>query len=320
MMETEVNTAHVPEFKISKGVIREPSITVVHGTPKIGKTKLATRAPNPVFADIERGSKHFNVARLPFIETYDEFLEQLKFIRHGKHDYKTFVVDGLEKLATYVEHYILSQRPTDEKGRSVNHIEDYGWGKGHSYAQDIWDDLFDQLKDIRSSRNMEVILIGHSEIKTEEDIVAGGAYKQYKLQLHPKIAAIVRYHADAILFATREVLIEKDKSGKVTSAHIEGKGKRILYTEYSPQWDAGNRLGLPYQLPLSWEAFKEAADQGDPDSPEALKQAISGLLTRIKKEQTKLTAQKRLEEAGDDIEKLSALKEKLTVIVEERKE
>lgn len=320
MMETIATPGSVPEFKISRGVIPEPSIIVLHGTPKIGKTSFSAKAPNPVFADIERGTKHLNVARLPFIDKYSEFLDQLKFVRNGKHDYKSFVVDGLEKLATYVEHEILSQRPTDEKGRAVNHIEDYGWGKGHSYAQDIWDELFDRLKDIRSSRNMEVILIGHSEIKTEEDIVAGGAYKQYKLQLHPKVASIVRYHADAILFATREVFIERDKNGKVTSAHIEGKGKRILYTEYSPQWDAGNRLGLPYQLPLSWASFKEAADLGDPESSEALKQAIGGLLSRIKKEQTKQTAQKRLEEAGDDVEKLTALKQKLIVIVEERKE
>lgn len=321
MTETmTTTTGPVPEVKISRGVIKEPSIIVLHGTPKIGKSSFSAKAPNPIFADIERGTKHLNVARLPFIDKYADLLTQLKFVRHGKHDHKAFVIDGLEKLATYVEHDIVTQRPTDEKGRSVAHIEDYGWGKGHSYAQDIWDDLFDQLKDIRSSRNMEIILVGHSEVKSEEDIVVGGVYKQYKLQLHPKVAAIVRYHTDAILFATREVLVERDKNGKITSAHIEGKGKRILYTEYSPQWDAGNRLGLPYQLPLSWDTFKEAADKGDPDSPEALKQAINALLTRIKKEQTKQTAQKRLEEAGDDADKLAALRDKLIVIVEERKE
>lgn len=307
-----------PAFQITSGIIKEPNILMIHGVPKIGKSYFASKFPNPVFEDIERGTKHLNVSRLPFIESYTEMLAHLDYLRNGDHKYKTYVIDGVEKLESYMDAHVLSERPTDEKGREVTHVQDYGWGKGFDYVAELWDELFDKLKDLKSNRDMECLLLGHSEIKNEEDIVAGGTYKQFVLQVRKASAKVIRYHSDAILFATREVLIEKDKHGKVTSANIEGKGKRILYTEYSPQWDAGNRLGLPYQLKLDYSAFKAAVENGDPDSVEAITQSIEALVTRIKKDATKEKAIKRLQEYGGDVQKLTKLRDHLSTIVEEK--
>ena len=305
-------------FQITSGVIKEPNILMIHGVPKIGKSYFAGQFPNPVFDDIERGTKHLNVNRLPFVEQYPDVLAHIEYLRNGPHEFKTYVLDGVEKLEAIMDHHVLSERHTDEKGRDVSHVQDYGWGKGFDYVAELWDELFDKLKDLKANREIECLLLGHSEIKTEEDIVAGGSYKQFVLQVRKASAKVIRYHSDAILFATREVLIEKDKHGKVTSANIEGRGKRILYTEYSPQWDAGNRLGLPYQLKLDYQIFKDAVENGDPDSVDAIKQSIEGLITRIKKEATKEKAIKRLEEYGSDVHKLTRLRDHLLTIVEEK--
>lgn len=317
-----MTSEQLDEIQFTDGVIKEPNIITIHGVAKIGKSYFAGQFPSAIFEDVERGTKHLSFVRRfkPFSQNYANVLKNLEFLRHGKHDRKTYVLDGMEKLETLMDHHVLGERPTDEKGRAVTHIQDYGWGKGPDYVAELWNDFFDRLKDLKENRNMECLLLGHSEEKTMDDIVADGSYKQFVLQVRKSSAKIIRYHSDAILFATREVLLEKDKHGKVKSANLDSSGKRTLYTEYSPQWDAGNRLGLPYKLKLDFHEFKASVEDGDPNSPEALKQSIEGLLTRIKKEQTKQTAQKRLEEAGDDVEKLSALKDKLIVIVEERKE
>lgn len=305
-------------LQITSGIIKEPNILMIHGVPKIGKSFFAGQFPNPVFDDIERGTKHLNVNRLPFIEKYPEVLAHVEYLRNGKHDFKTYVLDGVEKLEAIMDQHVLFERPTDEKGREVKHVQDYGWGKGFDYVAELWDQFFDRLKDLKANREMDCLLLGHSEIKTEEDIVAGGSYKQFVLQVRKASAKVIRYHSDAILFATREVLIEKDKHGKVKSANLDNSGKRILYTEYSPQWDAGNRLGLPYKLRLDFEEFKAAAENGDPESADAIKQAIEGLITRIEKEATRDKALKRLEEYGTDTQKLKRLRDHLLTIVEER--
>ena len=67
-----------------------------------------------------------------------------------------------------MDHHVLSERPTDEKGRDVSHVQDYGWGKGFDYVAELWDELFDKLKDLKANREIECLLLGHSENKTKK--------------------------------------------------------------------------------------------------------------------------------------------------------
>ncbi len=84
------------DLLIMPGLLGYPVI-VLHGTPKIGKSSFSAKAPHPVFADIERGTKHLNVARLPFIEKFSDLLSHLKFVRNGRlFEARGHAMSGLE--------------------------------------------------------------------------------------------------------------------------------------------------------------------------------------------------------------------------------
>ena len=68
---------------------------------------------------------------------------------------------------------------------------------------------------------------------------------------------------DAVLFATRKFRTETEDAGfgrERTIAVGIGKdgGERILRTVGGPACVAKNRYNLPFELPLSWEAFVNA--------------------------------------------------------------
>lgn len=303
---------------ITSGVVKRPPIIVVHGVVGVGKSTFAADAPKVVFADIEDRTAHLDVHRLPKPGQYkyEDLLEQIDWLLTAKHEYKTFCIDGFDRLELIVHEHLTRTRLTD-KGKKVTHIQDYGYGKGYEYAEQAWADLFDRLKELRAKRGITVILIGHSLQKDEEDVVRGEKYKRLKLKLQDRVKAIVENESDCILFATHEVLIAKDKQDKTVPL---SEGKSIMYTEYRPQWDAKNCLGLPFQLPLDWQSFQDAVDKGQPTSPESLRQAIEGLLTRVTNEEVKTKAAKAFAEAGSDVKRLSIIKNRLLTIVEDRKE
>ena len=62
-----------------------------------------------------------------------------------------------------------------------------------------------------------------------------------------------------VLFANYKTIVtDKDKQGK-------GKGKggrRVMYTEHHPCWDAKNRYGLPSEMDFSYESIRGIIEEG----------------------------------------------------------
>ena len=62
-----------------------------------------------------------------------------------------------------------------------------------------------------------------------------------------------------VLFANYKTIVtDKDKQGK-------GKGKggrRVMYTEHHPCWDAKNRYGLPAEMDFSYEGIRGIIEEG----------------------------------------------------------
>jgi hypothetical protein len=314
----EATTMTAKDMQIQSGIVQRPPIIVMHGVVGVGKSTFASESPKPIFADVEDRTAHLNIHRLPKPGQYqyEDLLEQIDWLTTAKHDYQTFVIDGFDRLELVVHEYLTRTRATD-KGKKVSHIQDYGYGKGFEYAEQVWADLLDRLKTLRAKRSMTIILLGHSLQKDEEDVVRGEKYKRLKIKLQDRVKAIVENESDCILFATHEVLITKDKQDKAVPL---SEGKSIMYTEYRPQWDAKNCLGLPFQLPLDWPSFDDAMKKGQPNSPEALRQSIEGLLSRVDNQEVREKATKAFQDAGNDAKRLNIIKNRLVTIVEQRKE
>src|SRR5262249_52072228 len=176
-----------------------------------------------------------------------ELLAQVRALQAEKHEFDSVVLDSLD----WVEPLIW--KAVCEEGK-VETIEQYagGYGKGYVRALDLWRTLFKELSVL--NHHMHVLLIGHAQIKSFQDPELPTAYDRYQLKINDKAAALVREAADAVLFARFETELVKT-NGK-TRAY--GEGRRIMFTESRPGFDAKNRFNLPFVLPLDWKTFGDA--------------------------------------------------------------
>jgi AAA domain-containing protein len=175
----------------------------------------------------------------------------------------------------------------------VENIEQFGggYGKGYVRALDLWRTLIKELAVL--NQNMHVLLIGHAQIKSFQDPELPTAYDRYQLKINDKAAALVREASDAVLFTRFETELVRATGAK---AKVRGEGKRIMYTESRPGFDAKNRFDLPFVMPLDWKSFGDAIkafygikENGSGNAKEAEEQTLeqplpqSETLAKIKK-------------------------------------
>ena len=137
-------------------------------------------------------------------------------------------------------------------------IDAIGYGRGYKAAADYWRQLLDGLDHLRNEKNMQVILLAHTQVKRFDDPLAD-PYDRYQLDLHHGSASLVSEWCDILMFANQQYSTVKSDVGfnqKVTRA--VGNGNRVLYTQERPGWQAKSRWSLPDSLPLDYAKFSEA--------------------------------------------------------------
>jgi hypothetical protein len=284
---------------ITKGVVAAPICCVLYGPEKVGKSSFAADAPNPIYISEPEGTNHLDVDRFPVPQSWDDVLEALQTLLSGDHEFKTVVVD----TADWIEPLIWDD--VCKRGGKKS-IEDFGYGKGFGDALTVWRDLLQRLDEIRAKRQMNVVVIAHSQVKTFRN-PAGDDFDRYELKVHGKAAALLKEWPSAVLFANYETLTSKDSSGRIRGV---GTGSRVLHTEHRPAWDAGNRYSLPEELPLSWEEFAAAVKNARPSSAKALLEECAELVAKLDDE-TKVKATAMIEKAGDNTKQLAKIADRL---------
>src|SRR6516225_11414432 len=230
---------------ISHGKRPRHIFALIYGTDGVGKSSWASHAPRPIFIGAEKGTEQLDVARFPQTDSIGELLAQISALQTEKHEFDSVVLDSLD----WVEPLIW--KAVCHEGK-VETIEQYagGYGKGYVRALDLWRTLLKELSVLNDK--MHVLLIGHAQIKSFQDPELPTAYDRYQLKINDKAAAQVREAADAVLFARFETELVKVNGSKPKA---RGEGKRIMYTESRPGWDAKNRFQLPFCMPLDWKTF-----------------------------------------------------------------
>lgn len=291
----------------TKGKIAEPYFVFIYGVAGVGKSTLANQAPGTVFIDIEGGTSKINAERYPQPQTYKEFLEQMNDVANDP-AVQTVAIDTIDHLE------LLLQREVCEEAK-VDCIADIPYGGGYEKAKEKWAKLITSLEKLRKVKN--VILLGHCEVKQFNDPSMPAPYDRYQIKLDKRALALVKDRVDAVLFATYETYVNIDKNTKRAKAF--GGDKRILLTEYRAHHDGKNRFGLPYQIDLSWDAFTQAAQAGNPESPDVLCSQIDGLLTKLTDEELKKKASEQYESAkqAKAIERLVQIKNRLVQVTQE---
>jgi hypothetical protein len=296
--------------QVTKGKIVKPLLLLVYGADGVGKSSFAASAPAPIFFGPESGTDHLDVSRYPEPKTWAEVQAGLKDLATGDHDYKTLAIDSLDWIEPLLFAQIIKE---DAKGAKSIEQASGGWGKGYVEAESRWrDEFIEHLDTIRNQRKMNVVLIAHSEMIQFNDPQTQLSYKRYELKLHKRASALFREYVDAVLFGNYEAFVKKEKDER--QAKIFGDGARVFHTERRPGFDAKNRYGLPFTLPLSWEAVAEAAVKGNPESPEAVKQRIEGLLSCITDKAVLDKMPALMAQAGDNVAQLSQIANRLAVL------
>ncbi len=237
--------------------ILPPRITI-YGPEKIGKTSLAAQIPNALILDLEGGSGALKVSRVMrdpssgLLTSFQSFSDILTQLEQQTHSFEALVIDSVDWLESLVFDAVAKQY-------GKQNIADVGYGAGHVAAENIFRDILRRLDGLRDTKNMLIVLLGHSEV-TKFDNPLTASYDQYRLKLHKRIAPLVNEWSDCLLFANLEVKVSKEQNGMSTVNKAKDQG-RVLYTGKSEAYVAGNRYGLPPVLSLGWTDFLSAFNE-----------------------------------------------------------
>jgi hypothetical protein len=290
--------------QITKGKMKRPIAVIIYGIDGVGKTTVASQAPNPVFFGPELGTSQLDVARFPQPKVWADTAKAVEVLTKEPHDFKTLVIDSLD----WLEPLLFKAICEDYNVKSIE-LAGGGYGKGYVKAFEMWTVLKDQLENLRNTKGMNIILIAHSEVVTFLDPATQLSYQRYEMKLHKRSSALWREYVDAVLFANFETFAKKE--GNNVQAYSDGA--RVMHTERRPGWDAKNRFGLPGKMDFSWGALAEAIANSDPLSLDAVRAKIAGLMTCITDDELKEKAIGAIERAGDNLGQLNAIANRLSL-------
>ena len=233
---------------LRKGSIVRPPRIILYGTHGVGKSSFAAQADKPVFIQTEEGLDALDVTAFPLARSYDEVMEAIGSLYSEDHDFGTVVLDS----ADWMEQLIFKQVAVNHK---INNIEDMGYGKGYTFAVDLWRNVMEGFDLLRNEKNMQIIFLAHTQIKRYDDPLVD-SYDRYMLDLHKGGAAIISEWCDLLMFANYRVnTVKSDVGFNQKKTRAVGAGERVLHTQERPGWVAKSRWALPESMELNYETF-----------------------------------------------------------------
>lgn len=220
-----------------------PPRVLVHGLEGTGKTTLASKFPKPVFLQTEDGTPAgLRLGTFGLLSSYADVRDALAALGNEPHDFRTVVLDSLDKL----EGLVWADVCETNKWPS---IEAPGYGKGYVIADRWWRDFLAALDWLRRGRGLTIVLLAHSAVETVNDPRAPG-YTSYQLRLHKRARGLVQDEMDAILFLATDVhVVSEDIGFNKKRNRADGGAARWLHCEGRPAFVAKSRYDLPPKIP-----------------------------------------------------------------------
>jgi len=293
--------------KVTSGKIKKPHLVLIWGVPGVGKSSFAAQAPSPIFLGAEEGTNHLDVSRFPVPNTWKDIETGISELTKEKHEYKTLVIDSID----WIEPLLHADICARTGAKSIESAAG-GYGKGFSEAAIEWEKFIKSLSKLRDERGMNIILIGHSEIVKFSDPTTQTEYDRHRIKIGKKAAALLTEYVDCCLFTNFEIFSKKDGQ---KNRHF-GDGVRVMFTERRPGFDAKNRFGLPFQMPLSWEDYVKGTENDRSKSPDYLRESIMELAKELNDER-RAKALDATEKAGNNIVQLEAIKNRVVTLLNE---
>lgn len=231
------------KLEIRRGPQARSLRCAIYGPEGIGKSTLASQFPDAVFIDFEHGTDTMDVARFETPTSFEDLLTLLESIAQEA-ICRSVVIDTADKLEQIIADYVC-------KKRDFKSIEDAGYGKGYTYLADAWLEILKACdKIVESGKN--IVFTAHAQMRKFEQPEEMGAYDRWELKLSKKTAPLVKEWSDMLLFCNYKNTITEDPKTKSKKAI---GGKRVMYANHAPTYDAKNRFGLEDPLEMSFSSI-----------------------------------------------------------------
>lgn len=212
---------------------------IIYGPEGVGKSTLASQFPDPVFVDIENGTGQLDVARIQKPTSWGMLKGIVEELTKDPQGFKTLVIDSADWADRLAIEDVCAKF-------NKSSIEDFGYGKGWQFLADEWKRFLDLLQELQNKQNMNVVFVAHSWLRKFELPDEAGSYDRYEMKMEKKSAGILKEWACAMLFTNyRTMVVEVDGKKKAQG------GKRVIFSNYHPCWDAKNRHGLKDELDMN---------------------------------------------------------------------
>lgn len=234
---------------------RRPRKVMVYGPPGVGKTTWALSAPGVVLLPTEDGAGDIlvngqQVPQFPLAGSYDEVMGRLGELYTEDHQFSWLVIDSADWLETLAQQKVCQDR-------GVSSLGEIDFGKGYTAATALFRHVVSGLDALAQAKGLGVILVAHSRHERYED-PEHGAYDRWAPKMHKDINAILTEWCDEVFFANFKVTSKKEEAGfGQTKTRATTSGKRVMRTTYRPAAMAKNRLGLPDEIDMTWEAYAQ---------------------------------------------------------------
>lgn len=233
------------KYEVQQTMQIEPMKVLIYGVEGIGKTTFASKFPDPIFIDTEGSTGFINARKLPNPTSWTMLLDELEDIKSEPRG-KTLIIDTLDWAERLAKKYLMDKNKWAA-------IDSTNYGSRYVALSDEIGKLLNKLTEIKDV-GINIVLTAHAETKKHELPDEMGQYDKYTLKLEKRDAGLTKEWADMILFFNYKTTIISDS--KSNSKKATG-GQRVMYTTHKPAWDAKNRLGLPDELPIDFEAIRE---------------------------------------------------------------
>lgn len=248
-------------FAIAGGVQHGGERVVIYGTGGIGKSSLAALAPEPLFMDLEQGTRKLNVKRIN-VQTYQDVRDALaeKSLWKGV---KSVVIDTGSKLQELTAAHILGTVKADRNELATS-LEGFGYGKGYRYLFEHFCLVLADL-DAHAREGRNVVMLLHDRTEKVPN-PAGDDYLCFAPQLlasaNNNIADKVKGWCDHLLFLQYDRVV-------TTDGLALGKGSRTIWPREQGHFQAKSR-SLRDPIPFAegsttlWDKLFSTATAGGP--------------------------------------------------------
>jgi hypothetical protein len=250
---------------IIDGVQPKSRKMVLYGTPKLGKSTLASMAKNSFLIPTEDRVAHIDCKKSPICHTYAEVFDVMVWLLENKanHNFRRIIIDSLDWLEPMLHQYVLEKlQANGSKAKTLtdDNSKDTAFFKGLQFhAVNGWKSFLKNC-DLLCAAGFDVILVAHDRIIKVDPPTGEKSYDMHVMKIDKYSLPVIEEWADIIAFYDQRVYVipenEKSKKGKATAA----SDKRSLYLSgESPAMMSGNSFGLP-DVDVSLEECQEVME------------------------------------------------------------